>query len=155
MTPTSADAFRTRRIEAGLLNAGSDFDGSTTPFDAGLGHMVEFDKGEFCGRDALLRAGRRCRTWGLRTDGGVARIGRTLKSGGLDAGRVCSSAWSPFQRCGVAIVRLDDADSGPDFEFEVVCTDGEIRTARTCTTPMYDEKRDIPRGRRVDIPQVA
>ena len=155
MTPTSADAFRTRRIEAGLLNAGSDFDGSTTPFDAGLGHMVEFDKGEFCGRDALLRADHRCRTWGLRTDGGVARIGRTLKSGGLDAGRVCSSAWSPFQQCGVAIVRLDDADSGPGFEFEVVCTDGEIRTARTCTTPMYDEKRDIPRGRRVDIPQVA
>ncbi len=153
MTPTSADAFRTRRIEAGLLNAGSDFDGSTTPFDAGLGHMVEFDKREFCGRDALLRADRRCRTWGLRTDGGVARIGRTLKSGGLDAGRVCSSAWSPFQRCGVAIVRLDDADSGPGFEFEVVCTDGEIRTAQTCTTPMYDEKRDIPRGRRVDIPQ--
>ena len=153
MTPTSADAFRTRRIEAGLLNAGSDFDGSTTPFDAGLGYMVEFDKGEFCGRDALLRADRRCRTWGLRTDGGVARIGRTLKSGGLDAGRVCSSAWSPFQRCGVAIVRLDDADSGPGFEFEVVCTDGEIRTAQTCTTPMYDEKRDIPRGRRVDIPQ--
>ena len=155
MTPTSADAFRTRRIEAGLLNAGSDFDGSTTPFDAGLGHMVEFDKGEFCGRDALLRADHRCRTWGLRTDGGVARIGRTLKSGGLDAGRVCSSAWSPFQQCGVAIVRLDDADSGPGFEFEAVCTDGEIRTARTCTTPMYDEKRDIPRGRRVDIPQVA
>ena len=155
MTPTSAAAFRTRRIEAGLLNAGSDFDGSTTPFDAGLGHMVEFDKGEFCGRDALLRADRRCRTWGLRIDGGVARIGRTLKSGGLDAGRVCSSAWSPFQRCGVAIVRLDDADSGPGFEFEVVCTDGEIRTARTCTTPMYDEKRDIPRGRRVDIPQGA
>ena len=155
MTPTSADAFRTRRIEAGLLNAGSDFNERTTPFDVGLGHMLDFDKSEFCGRNALLQADHRCRTWGLRTQGGVAQIGRTLKSNGLDVGVVCSSAWSPFQQCGVAIVRLDDADAGPGFDFEVVCTDDEIRKARTCTTPMYDEKREIPRGLKGDIPEMA
>jgi glycine cleavage system aminomethyltransferase T len=155
MTPTSADAFRARRIEAGLLNAGSDFDVTTTPFDVGLGHMVEFNKGEFCGREALLHADKRCRTWGLRTEGGVAQIGRTLRSNGLDAGVVCSSAWSPYQQCGVAIVRLDDVESGPDSDFEVVCTDGEVRSARTCTTPMYDEKREIPRGLKIDIPEAA
>ena len=155
MTPTSADAFRTRRIEAGLLNAGSDFDETTTPFAAGLGHMVDFDKGDFCGRDALLHADRRSRTWGLRTDGGVAQIGRSLKLNGRDTGIVCSSAWSPFQRCGVALVRLDDADLGPRTSLEVVCTDGETRKATTCTTPMYDENREIPRGLRIDIPQVA
>ena len=37
LLPTSADGFRARRIEAGLLNAGSDFDASVTPFVAGLG----------------------------------------------------------------------------------------------------------------------
>ena len=155
MTPTSADAFRTRRIEAGLLNAGSDFNERTTPFDVGLGHMVDFDKSEFCGRNALLQADHRCRTWGLRTQGGVAQIGRTLKSNGLDVGVVCSSAWSPFQQCGVAIVRLDDADAGPNVDVEVICTDDRIRKAKTCTTPMYDEKREIPRGLKVDIPEMA
>lgn len=155
MTPTSADAFRTRRIEAGLLNAGSDFDETTTPFAAGLGHMVDFDKGDFCGREALLEADQRCRTWGLRTDGGVAQIGRTLKLNGIDAGIVCSSAWSPFQLCGVALVRLDDPDIRSGTVLEVYCTDGEIRPARTCTTPMYDEEREIPRGLKVDIPRVA
>ena len=155
MTPTSADAFRARRIEAGLLNAGSDFDETTTPFDVGLGHMVEFNKGEFCGREALQHADKRCRTWGLRTEGGVAQIGRTLISNGLDAGVVCSSAWSPYQQCGAAIVRLDDVGSGPDSSFEVVCTDGEVRSARTCVTPMYDEKREIPRGLKIAIPKVA
>ena len=155
MTPTSADAFRTRRIEAGLLNAGSDFDETTTPFAAGLGHMVDFDKGDFCGREALLEADQRCRTWGLRTDGGVAQIGRTLKLNGIDAGIVCSSAWSPFQLCGVALVRLDDPEIRSGTVLEVYCTDGEIRPARTCTTPMYDEEREIPRGLKVDIPRVA
>ena len=155
MTPTSADAFRARRIEAGLLNAGSDFDETTTPFAAGLGHMVDFDKGDFCGREVLLEADQRCRTWGLRTDGGVAQIGRTLKLNGIDAGIVCSSAWSPFQHCGVALIRLDDPDIRSGTALEVYCIDGEIRTARTCTTPMYDEKREIPRGLKVDIPRVA
>jgi aminomethyltransferase len=155
MTPTSADAFRTRRIEAGLLNAGSDFDETTTPFAAGLGHMVDFDKGDFCGREALLEADQRCRTWGLRTDGGVAQIGRTLKLNGIDAGIVCSSAWSPFQLCGVALVRLDDPDIRSGTALEVACTDSVIRPAQTCTTPMYDEKREIPRGLKVDIPRVA
>ena len=152
MTPTSADAFRTRRIEAGLLNAGSDFDETTTPFDAGLGHMVDFDKGDFCGREALQKSDQRCRTWGLRTEDGVARIGRSLQSNGADAGTVCSSAWSPYQQCGVAIVRLDDADFGPGSEFDVTCTDGKIHKAQTCTTPMYDEKREIPRGLKIDAP---
>ena len=155
MTPTSADAFRARRIEAGLLNAGSDFDETTTPFAAGLGHMIDFDKGDFCGREVLQKADQRCRTWGLRTDGGVAQIGRTLKLNGVDVGRVCSSSWSPFQQCGVALVRLDDADLEPGTALEVVGTDGELRKTTTCILPMYDEKREIPRGLKVDIPQVA
>lgn len=155
MTPTSADAFRARRIEAGLLNAGSDFNETTTPFAAGLGHMMDLDKGDFCGRQALLEADQRCRTWGLRTDGGVAQIGRTLKLNGIDAGIVCSSAWSPYQQCGVALVRLDDPENLAATALEVCCTDGKIRPAKTCTTPMYDEKREIPRGLKVDIPQVT
>ncbi|MDP7065327.1 MAG: glycine cleavage T C-terminal barrel domain-containing protein [Arenicellales bacterium] len=71
---------------------------------------------------------------------------------GVDAGVVCSSAWSPYQQCSVAIVRLDDADFTPGSEFDVACTDGAIRKAQTCTTPMYDEKREIPRGLKIDIP---
>lgn len=81
-----------RRIEAGLLNAGSDFDASVTPFAAGMGGMVALDKDDFIGKSALLRADRRCRTWGLRIAGGVARLGQTVAVRGARAGRVCSSA---------------------------------------------------------------
>ena len=153
MTPTSADAFRARRIEAGLLNAGSDFDATTTPFDAGLGQMVDFEKDDFCGREALKNADRRCRTWGLRTQNGVAQIGRTLMIAGDSAGIVCSSAFSPYQQCGVALVRLDNPEIGPGTNLEVECIDGGIHPAQICTTPMYDEKREIPRGLIVDIPE--
>jgi len=141
-----------RRIEAGLLNAGSDFDATVTPFAAGLGSMVDFDKPDFIGKRALEGADRRRRTWGLRVSGGIARVGDSLTRGGIPAGRVCSTAWSPFQRCGVAIVRLGEAGAGPGARFEVACRDGEDRPAELCDLPMYDPERAIPRGRVVDIP---
>lgn len=142
-----------RRIEAGLLNAGADFDGSVTPFAAGLGAMVSVSKGDYIGKAALEGADRRCRTWGLRVAGGVARLGPGLWQAGAPAGRICSSAWSPYQDCGVAIVRLEDPDLGPGTRLEVACRDGVTREAEICALPMYDAERRIPRGDLVDIPE--
>ncbi len=154
LVPTSADGFRARRIEAGLLNAGTDFDASVTPFEAGLGAFVDLGKRDFIGKAALDAADKRCRTWGLRVPQEIARLGESLRLRGAPAGRVCSSAWSPFQRCAVAIVRLDDPELGPGTTLGVECNDGVTRAGVTCTMPMYDEKREIPRGKRVDIPQI-
>lgn len=143
-----------RRIEAGLLNAGSDFDETVTPFAAGLGAMVDLGKDDFIGRAALQDADRRPRTWGLRVQGGVARLGPGLGAGGARAGRVCSSAWSPFQRCGVAIVRLDDPEVGPGAAVEVDCSDDLTRPGELCELPMYDRERRIPRGEVCAIPEL-
>ncbi|MCY3769285.1 MAG: aminomethyl transferase family protein [Gammaproteobacteria bacterium] len=153
MMPTSAEAFRARRIEAGLLNAGSDFDETTTPFDAGLGHLVDFKKEDFSGRDALLEVGRSCRTWGMRVRGGIARIGRTLFRDRTSCGRVCSSAFSPFLDCGVAIIRLDTAGLQPGDPLEVDGLNGTRCTAEVCALPMYDPQGAIVRGRAIEIPR--
>jgi glycine cleavage system aminomethyltransferase T len=159
MLITASGVFRARRIEAGLLNAGSDFDGTTTPFAAGLGGFVDFDKGDFIGRAALLDADRSCRTWGLRTNGGVADLGDTVfisdeSVEGRPVGRVCSSGWSPFQQCGVAIVRMGDTTFGPGAAVDVECADGEVRSGELCAVPMYDPERLIPRGKLVEIPEI-
>lgn len=143
-----------RRIEAGLLNAGSDFDETVTPFAAGLGSMVNMEKDDFIGKAALQDADKRPRTWGLRVSGGVARIGHSLIKDGVRVGRVCSTAWSPFQRCGVAIVRFDDPQFGAGTELDVECRDGRLCPAHTCDLPMYDKERKIPRGQLVDIPDL-
>ncbi|WP_299436945.1 aminomethyltransferase family protein [uncultured Rhodospira sp.] len=150
MTPVAVGGAR--RIEAGLLNAGSDFDETVTPFAAGLGAMVDLEKPEFIGKAALLHADTRSRTWGLRVPDGVARLGRALSQDGTPVGRVCSTAWSPFQQCGVAIARLDDPALGPGTALDVECSDGHIRPGDLCQLPMYDQDRLIPRGKRVDIP---
>ena len=152
MIITSAQVFRARRIEAGLLNAGADFDSTVTPFDAGLGRFVDLAKDDFIGKEALERADHRSRTWGLRTEGGIAQLGRTVSRDGTAVGRVTSTAWSPFQQCGVAIARMDDPADGPGTQLAVESFDGPMLRGVLCTLPMYDPERLIPRGRLIDIP---
>lgn len=153
MLLTGTPVFRARRIEAGLLNAGSDFDETTTPFDAGLGAFVDLDKAEFVGRNSLLNAPKECRTWGMKTDAGVSLLGRHIRMNGEVVGRVCSSTWSPYLQCGVAIVRMDRAGIEPGDSVQVDCIDEKPHDATICTLPMYDDKREIPRGLLVDVPE--
>ncbi|MYK70701.1 MAG: aminomethyl transferase family protein, partial [Acidimicrobiales bacterium] len=89
---------------------------------------------------------------GLRTQGDIAQLGRTLNRNGEPVGRVCSTAWSPYLRCGVAIARMDDPADGPGTQLGVESHDGTMLRGELCTLPMYDPERLIPRGRLVDIP---
>ena len=100
---TGIPVFRARRIEAGLLNAGSDFGVETTPFEVGLGDFVDFDKRDFIRRKALEVAKKSSKTWGMRVKGGVSQLGRVLWMGETVVGRVCSSGHSPYQQYGVCI----------------------------------------------------
>ncbi len=147
--------FGARRIESGLLNAGSDFDETTTPFAVGLGGMVDFDKPEFIGREALLKADGACRLWGMKVEGegGFPWNGRSVKLDGEPVGTVCSAAWSPYLECGVAFVLMDSAEHGPGTRVDVDCKDGVVHKGELCQLPMYDRERAIPRGKLVDIPE--
>ena len=150
---TGTPVFRARRIEAGLLNAGSDFNAKTTPFEAGLGAFVEFDDRDFIGRKALESANKSCRTWGMRVNNGIAKLGRTLVVNKQIVGNVCSSGYSPFQKCGVCIVRMDDHSHGPGLKVQVEDINGNLCEATLCALPMYDKDRLIPRGKLIDIPK--
>ncbi len=151
---TPAEVTNARRIEGGLLFSGTDFDDTVTPFDAGFGKLVDFDKGDFIGREALGTVDRRNRTWGVTIAEGVARHGETLQIDGSGAGRVTSSAWSPTLQCGVAIVRMNDPDAGPGTAVEVECTDGETRAGQVCELPFFDRAGDIARGRATELPEI-
>ena len=151
---TPAEVTNARRIEGGLLFSGTDFDQETTPFDAGFGALVDFNKADFIGRAALETADRRNRTWGLRVEGGTACHGRSVYLGGDKAGRITSSAWSPTLQCGVAFVRLDDRDLGPGTRLDVDCMDGQMHSGEVCELPFYDRNGDIPRGRTTELPEI-
>jgi glycine cleavage system aminomethyltransferase T len=152
MILTATPGNRCRRIEAGLLSAGQDFTNSTTPFIVGLGRFVDFEKGDFIGRKALVAADKENQSWGIRVEGGTAVRGNTLEYKGQPIGRVTSSTWSPYQVCGVGIVLLNGTDFGPGSVVDVQCSDGQLHQAQLCTLPMYDPKGEVVRGINSTIP---
>ena len=131
----------------------TEFDSTTTPFEAGLGHFVQMDKPNFIGKAALEKADKRSRTFGMRVRKGIAERGRTISVDGKNVGQVCSSTWSPYQECGVALVRMDRPENGPGTEVEVTGIDGKAYSAQLCSLPMYDEEGSIVRGKNTAIPK--
>jgi len=55
LIPAGLGARDTLRLEAGMLLYGNDMDESRSPIEARLVWIVKLDKGEFIGREALLR----------------------------------------------------------------------------------------------------
>ena len=107
------DSMHIRRIEAGILNAGSDFDDSTTPYDVGLGIFVDQDKGDFIGQAALKAATKKTRLIGLLC---VAEphIGAAIMLDGQTIGKVTAGATSPYLKQGIGIALMLKSGYPPD-----------------------------------------
>jgi len=147
------DAMNIRRIEAGILNAGSDFNSSTTPYDVGLGRFVDDDKADFIGKAALRKASRKPRLHGLKCHHGEPLVGGTVLIEGRESGVVTAGAVSPYLGHGIGIALLDSPLHGPGTMVSVGCRDGSLRPAELVELPMYDKAAEIPRGKRSDIPR--
>jgi aminomethyltransferase len=96
--PAGLGARDTLRLEAAMRLYGQDITDDTNPLEAGLGWVVKLDKGDFIGRDALLRvkeAGLQRTYIGLELGGrAIARHGYRVLDGGRDVGEVTSGTFS-------------------------------------------------------------
>ena len=90
--PAGLGARDTLRLEMAYRLYGNDIDDATTPLEAGLGWVVKLDKGDFIGRDALLRqkaAGLTRKLVGfVLTDPGIARHGYQCSTTARGSGEV-------------------------------------------------------------------
>lgn len=145
------DSMHIRRIEAGILNAGSDFDHSTTPFDAGLGMFVDLDKNDFIGKAALQDAPKQSRLTGLLCDA-EPHIGAAIMIDGKKAGKVTAGAISPYLKQGIGIALMDKTGHAADTVVNIGCIDGKFYKGKLASLPLYDKKGEIQRGKLVDIP---
>lgn len=146
------DSMNIRRIEAGILNAGSDFDHTTTPYDVGLGRFVDADKDDFIGKTALTTASRELRQHGIKCVGGEPLINAAITVDGDRAGTVTAGAVSPFLEYGIGIALMDSPEHGPGSSVMAGCRDGSMQPAELVELPFYDKDAEIPRGKMVDIP---
>ena len=146
------DAMNIRRIEAGILNAGSDFDRTTTPYDAGLGRFVDEDKGDFIGKAALADAPRGSRLIGVMCPSGEPFIGGTVEINGEPAGRITAGATSPYLKSGIGLALMDAPEPAEGMPVSIACIDGKHHDGTLHAVPFYDRDALIPRGKLVDVP---
>jgi glycine cleavage system aminomethyltransferase T len=130
-----------RRIEAGILDNGTDMDPTLTPWAAGLGRFVDFEKGPFIGRDALAHADRSPLLFGLSCPSATPVPGDPVLEDGTIVGHVTVGAWSPFLDRGIGYVRMYRAGEWVGRPVTLA----EER-ATVVELPFYDAERAIPRG---------
>ena len=147
------DAMNIRRIEAGILNAGADFNPSTTPYAAGLGRFIDEDKGDFIGKAALAVASKERRSHGLKCKNGEPLISGEILVDGVAVGTVTAGATSPYLGHGIGIGLMDKETLAVGANVEIRCKDGGMHAGELVELPMYDQDAEIPRGKRVDIPE--
>jgi len=124
---------------------GNELGPDLTPFEAGLGRVVKFDKpGDFVGRSALLArssAGPRLELVGLTLQSRrVARHGYPVFADGKEAGTVTSGAPSPTLGQPIAMAYLN-ADPGVRDAVLTVGIRGEAVPAQLTDLPFYSRSR--------------
>jgi len=140
LAPAGLGARDTLRLEACLALYGNDIDEETTLLEAGLGFIVKLDKGDFIGREALVRQKREGLSRRLAgfemVERGVARHGYPVSLDGSRAGEVTSGTYAPFLRKNIGLAYLPARSTAPGAEFDVLIRNKPVR-ARVVRTPFY------------------
>jgi aminomethyltransferase len=138
--PCGLGARDTLRFEAAMPLYGHELSEEIDPFQAGLGWAVKLDKGDFIGRDALLRRRedqtRRVRV-GLELEGKrIAREGSAVLSQGQEIGRLTSGTFAPTIGKAIAMAYVDPNQAKPGTACEVDIR-GKPAAARVVSLPFY------------------
>ena len=144
LTPCGLAARNTLRLEAAYRLYGHDMDQTTTPLEAGLGWVVKPAKGDFIGRDALVRQKEK----GLsRTivgfevlDRAPARDGYPLVLGDNHVGVVTSGSPSPFLKKNIGLAYLPKELAAVGTELFVAIR-GRNVPVRVVETPFYKRNK--------------
>jgi aminomethyltransferase len=144
VTPCGLAARNTLRLEASMALYGHEIDETTTLFEANLGWICKLNKGDFNGREALLKQkeeGVRRKLVGFEvTERGIARDGQDVYVEGEPVGRVTSGSPAPYlkKNVGLAYVPAEHAAAGQQIEIDVR---GRKVGAQLVATPFYKRER--------------
>lgn len=147
LLPVGLGARDTLRLEANLMLYGNDIDETTTVLEAGLGWLVKFKKGEFLGRDALLKQkeeGIKRKIVGFELEArGIARSHYPVFVNGEKVSEVTSGSFSPYLKKAIGLTYLPVEYTEVGTEFEVGIRDNKIK-ARVVPTPFYKRGETEP-----------
>ncbi|MDP8990490.1 MAG: glycine cleavage system aminomethyltransferase GcvT [Acidobacteriota bacterium] len=142
--PCGLGARNTLRMESAMPLYGHEINASITPWEAGLDWIVKLDKGDFLGREALVKQkqqGITRKLAGFEVKGrGIARDGYEILSAGVGSGWVTSGGPAPTlnKNIGMCFLPLPLVEPGNAIEISVR---GRAVEAVTIPLPFYKRAR--------------
>ncbi len=140
LLPCGLGARNTLRLEASMCLYGHEIDESSTPWEAGLGWICKTAKGEFLGREALVRQKEKGVERSLvgfeMQDRLIARDGCVVSIGGTPVGRVTSGSPAPFLKKNVGMAYVPAAAKAPGTEISIGVRANQA-PARIVPMPFY------------------
>ena len=138
--PCGLGARNTLRLEATMALYGHEIDASISPLEANLGWIVKLDKGDFVGRDVLVKqkeSGLRRKLIGFEMRGrGIGRDGYEVFLDGAPAGWVTSGSPSPTLNKNIGLCYLPSSESVPGKNIQIMIRNQAV-DAVTVETPFY------------------
>ena len=140
VTPAGLGARDSLRLEMGMALYGNDIDDTVTPFEANLGWIVKLPKGDFTGRDVLVRQkaeGVTRKLVGFTSSEKVfPRHGYPVWCNGAESGVVCSGTMSPTLNIPIGTCYLPVASTAEGSAFEIDIR-GKRVPAKVAKVPFY------------------
>jgi len=137
-------ARNTLRMESAMPLYGHEIDATVAPWEAGLDWIVKLDKGDFLGRESLLKQkekGITRKLSGFEMKGrGIARDGYEIQSGGVGAGWVTSGGPAPALNKNIGMCYLPSHLAEPGNAIDILVR-GRAVEAVTIPLPFYKRAR--------------
>lgn len=138
--PIGLGARDTLRLEMKYCLYGNDIDQTTNPLEAGLGWITKLDKGDFIGRDAILKAknnGLKRKLIGFEMDGrAIPRHGYPIYGDSENIGTVTSGMFSPMLQKPIGLGYVAAAHAAIDSPLQIDIR-GKRFPAKVVKTPFY------------------
>jgi aminomethyltransferase len=140
-----------KRVEAGMMNYGSDMTIENNPFQLmGLEHLVEEQPQDYIGKEALeriRREGVKDKLLGIEFEGGAFEIDPSdfwpAFHDGKEVGRVTDAVWSPRLEKNIGYVWVPIELAGSGIKLDVESQHGPL-VGTTAAIPFVDPKKQVP-----------
>jgi len=142
VVPAGLGSRDSLRLEMGMALYGNDIDDTVTPLEANLQWLVKLKKGDFVGRDALVKQkeeGVKKKLVGFTTtERSFPRPGYPVYVDGDRSGDIRSGTMSPSLGIPIGTAYLPTASAAPGTAFEIEIR-GKRIPATVEKTPFYKE----------------
>ena len=140
------DSMGIRRIEAGILDYGTDMNRFNNPFEVGLGAYIDLSKDYFIGRDSLLKSSKKTKLFGITSENFIPFGGSEIYYKNKMVGRTTVGAFSPYLNKGIGYVLFNHNSNWVEKTLSIKGKENNFYNCKIVNLPFYDKLKKLPRG---------